>query len=143
MSESEYIDIVRKEITRPEYANMTIFEVETRINAKTLTKELPITPTIAEIIALLPDATVEALVTYPHYTTFVDAIGQGTTTIASWLRILTLSKIISKKEADTINDYVSQVQLIPISRADELGIPEVGIGWLNLAGLPIPEPEVN
>lgn len=134
------IDILKEELLRPEYAGKTIFEIEKIINDKIINVEKPIKLTLVDLSAFLSTESLSKVVTHPRFNDFSLAIANADTqSIFVWVSILVATGTIKQDEALAIsNEYKKTVSSL-ISRAEQLGLSEVGIGMLNLAGVTIPE----
>lgn len=116
------------------YASMTDEQAATSLNTANRTVQRPHPLLIAEMMPLVSDAGFAAVFDHPRYTDFaMNVRQQDRESVGQWIGAFAKRGLISQGDAVSLLAYVASTDNVQVSRAVELGLPEIGRGFVALA----------
>lgn len=132
------LEVLRTELTadplRCGYAEMDDAAAAANLNAANRTVQRPHSMLIAEMIPLVSDAGFAAVFDHPRYSDLADAVRkQDRESVGQWVMAFAKRKLITPQDAAALLAYLNRTDEVTVSRAAELGLPEIGVGLVASA----------
>lgn len=116
------------------YAGMDHGEAAASLNAPNRTVQHPHPMAIAEMLPLVSDAGFAAVFDHPRYTDFADSVRkQDRESVGQWIGAFAKRTLITPQDAAALLAYLARTDEATVSRAAELGLPEIGAGLVASA----------
>jgi len=116
------------------YAGMSDAEAVASLNTVNRSVQRPHPIAVAEMMPLVSDTGFAAVFDHPRYTDFSNNVRQQDRESAGqWVGAFFKRQLITQNDAAALLAYLNQTDTVAVSRADELGLGTVGIGFVRLA----------
>lgn len=127
------LSALRTELTtdplRRGYAAMSDAAAAADLNAANRTVQTPHPMAIAEMLPLVSDAGFAAVFDHPRYTDFAASVRQqDRESVGQWVGAFYKRTLITAEDAAALMAYLTSTDEATVSRAAELGLPEIGGG---------------
>lgn len=127
------LSVLRTELTTDPlhrgYAGMDHGEAAASLNAANRTVQRPHPLLIAEMMPLVSQAGFESVFDHARYTDFAASVRQQDRhSVGEWIGAFAKRGLISQADAAALLAYLARTDEATVSRAAELGLPEIGAG---------------